>query len=389
MNILDAFQKQIFILPKNNIQEEFPVFLKKIYEVFLDTISKVDEGSIKEKIEANYIKLQQFCDNIIKSANTYYLGLPAKAFFEFEEGMKLIDEFLFPPKGGKVAREMHEPYYRARIGANFQFKRTGMFHMPFEKREYVTTQRFSIPGLPCLYLSNSVYGCWEELGRPDINKMQVSRLKLENYRINILNLSLSPEYLNRHLKILTSEDFLRGEKTSKETLDEQDFLTLNYIMRWPLIAACSIKVDETARTFKPEYIFPQFLLQWVSHNKEVDGIKYFSVRTNPSSEHDHSLFANYAFPVKEIKSKGLCEHLTNSFSITEPVSWEMLSIANPDIVLFNEEKFKNAGLKLGFDTIGAFLELIEGKETIYWRTIFGKIEIELAEMKSEIISSPL
>ena len=302
--------------------------------------------------------------------------------------MSLIDEFLFPLKAGQAVKDIHEPYYRARKGdGSKSLERKDMFHIPFEKKEYVTTQRFSVPGLPCLYLSNSVYVCWEELGRPDINKMQVSRLKLENYRLKYLDLSLSPSYLKRMLTISTSEHCLEGKKTSEQALNEKDYLTLIYIMRWPLIAACSIKVKKPDGAFKPEYIFPQFLLQWVRQNKNIDGIKYFSVRTNINSEHDLSKFANYAFPVKETKPSGLCENLTKSFSITEAVSWEMLTLANPDIVLHDKEKFAKASLKLGFDNMGAYLELIKGKETIYWRTIFGKIEIEMADMTLEIIPS--
>ena len=60
-------------------------------------------------------------------------------------------------------------------------------------------------------------------------------------------------------------------------------------------------------------------------------------------------------------------------------------MANPDIVQHDQEKFKKAGTKLGFDNMGAFLELVKGKETIYWRTIFGKIEIEMTDMPFEVI----
>lgn len=386
MNILEAFEETIFLLPKDYHSDTFPVFLQKIYESFLKTIDKVDTGTIKDKIKNNRTQIESFCYKLIQSVNTYYLGFPAKAYSEFEDAMSLIDEFLFPPKAGQVAKDVHEPYYRARKDAGFKsLERKDMFHIPFENREYVTTQRFSVPGLPCLYLSNSVYVCWEELGRPDINKMQVSRLKLENYRLKYLDLSLSPSYLKRMLKVSTSDHLLEGKKTSEQALNEKDYLTLIYIMRWPLIAACSIKVKKQDGAFKPEYIFPQFLLQWVRQNKNIDGIKYFSVRTNISSEHDLSKFANYAFPVKETKSIGLCENLVKSFSITEPVSWEMLTLANPEIVLHDNEKFAKASTKLGFDNMGAWLELVKGNETIYWRTIFGKIEIEMANMPLEII----
>jgi len=384
MNILDAFNEPIFLLPKNNSRETLPILLKEIYNCFLETIDKVDEGTMQDKIKSNRDNLQSFCDKLIQSVETYYLGFPAQAYFEFEEAMKLIEQFLFPPNAGQIARHGNEPFYRARIGKGTQYTKYQMFHIPFEERECVTTKRFSIPGLPCLYLCNAIYVCWEELGRPDINKMQVSRLKQENPGLKILDLSLSPAHVRKLFAVATADFFLEGKKTVQQSLDERDYY-FPYIMRWPLIAACSIKVKKENATFKPEYIVPQLLLQWVRQTKDIDGIKYFSVRTNFSSEHDFSEWANYAFPVKESKSQGLCDSLTKSFSVTEPVSWEMLTLANPDIVLHSDHKFEKVGLKLGFDNMGAYLEFVKGKETIYWRTIFGKIEIEMADLPFDFL----
>lgn len=386
MTILDALKEPIFLLPKSNDKETFSILLSDIFRSFLATVDKVNEGTIVEKICQKRAVLQQFCESLIKSTNTYHEGFPAKAYVEFEEAMSSIDEFLFPENVGNRTIREFEPYYRARAGKNIQFERKEMFHIPFEKREYVSTQRFSMPGLPCLYLSNSIYVCWEELRRPDINKMQVSRMKLENYRLKFLDLSLTPTYLGKMLETFTKGDILKHtEKTHEKALDGWDVMTLNFLMVWPLVAACSIKVRKQDGAFKPEYIFPQFLLQWVTNNKNIDGIKYFSVEANISSKVDHSQLINYALPVKEIKPTGLCKTLTDSFSTTEAVSWEMLSLANPNITQHDQEKFKEVIRKLGWDNLSATLEFIKGKQILYWHTVFGKIEIELAEMPFEKI----
>lgn len=55
-----------------------------------------------------------------------------------------------------------------------------MFHIPFELRGKAATQRYSIPGLPSLYLGSSCYICWEELHRPDLNTVNSTRLKKDN-----------------------------------------------------------------------------------------------------------------------------------------------------------------------------------------------------------------
>ena len=50
-------------------------------------------------------------------------------------------------------------FFKSRVGDNI-FNRKDMLHIPFNKRELVKTQRFSISGVPCLYLGATSYVCW-------------------------------------------------------------------------------------------------------------------------------------------------------------------------------------------------------------------------------------
>lgn len=385
MNIIDALREPALQLPKYSDETLFTIFLEKSCANFLETIDSIDKGTIAKKIREHRDTLQKFCDGIVQSATTYYHGFPAKAYFEFEQSMKLLEPFLFPEKSGMVTTLEFEPYYRARTGANRQFERKEMFHMPFEKREYVTTQRFSVPGLPCLYLANSVYVCWEELRRPDINKMQVSRFKLENYHIKFLDISMTPSFLSKMLEVTTSSEKSEGSSEPPAmSLNDWDGIVMSFIMKWPLIMSCAIKVKKLDGTFKPEYIFPQFLLQWVTNNKQISGIKYFSVEAHLSSKIDHSQYINYALPIKSFSDTGLCKKLVDSFSLTEPISWEMLTMSNPNVIAKNQQKLENNVQKLGLMN-NLTLELIKGKSMLYTDTVFGKIEIEIAEMTFEKI----
>ena len=74
-------------------------------------------------------------------------------------------------------------------------------------------------------------------------------------------------------------------------------------MTWPLIASCSIQVNDYTDNFKPEYIIPQFLLQWARDNKEIDGIRYSSTHIERNSLQGHSGLSNLVLPVKENKEK--------------------------------------------------------------------------------------
>jgi len=61
----------------------------------------------------------------------------------------------------------------------------------------------------------------------------------------------------------------------------------------------------------------------------------------------------------------------------------MLNLVNPGIVQHNQKKFEEVIQKLGMDNSIAFLEFIKGKPARYWLSIFGKMEIEMAEMPFE------
>ena len=381
MNILETLKLPIFSLPKQSTADIFPIFLKKLYKEFIQTIDSIDEGTITERLKPNKQKLKKFCALIVKSSDTYFAGFPAKAYFEFEEAMSIIEDFLILKNIGTVFNEL-TPYYRARKGYGTEYQKREMFHVPFEEREKVTTQRFSVSGLPCLYLSNSTYVCWEELRRPDINKMQVSRFKLENIRYKFLDISLTSDSMCKILETMSSRESAELSKcTQKEALDSWNNGSLNFIMRWALIAACSIKVKKEDGAFKPEYIFPQFLLQWVTHNKKFDGIKYFSVEANMFQNFDYSKLINYAVPIKETAASGFCKDLKKSFSLTNPVSWELLTIINPEITKHDQEKFSKNIYKLGIDTTGSIFKLVNGMPILYPHTIFGKLEIELSEIQ--------
>ena len=65
-----------------------------------------------------------------------------------------------------------------------------MLHLPKEMRAKSGNYRFSIPGNPSLYLSNSSYGCWIETGFPSEINFNVSPVILDGTQ-KIFNLAVS------------------------------------------------------------------------------------------------------------------------------------------------------------------------------------------------------
>ena len=144
--------------------------------------------------------------------------------------------------------------YRIRIGKNGYEEFTTneeMSHIPFQFNHKVGNERYSMSGFPSLYLGSSVYVCWEEMRRPDIDYANFALFKTAN-TVQVIDLSNKEHY---HF---TNEKFADC-----------------------LVLACSLPVQFPDAPFKPEYIIPQMLLQsLVRYNRDnkneekIAGIKY-------------------------------------------------------------------------------------------------------------------
>lgn len=100
--------------------------------------------------------VEVFHDNLKKMYEEYYLGHQNKAYHAFKSAL----EKQLSGMGIVTAVLPKESLYRGRknVGNN-DYKNAEMFHIKYKLRGRVQTQRFSFPGLPCLYLGGSSYVC--------------------------------------------------------------------------------------------------------------------------------------------------------------------------------------------------------------------------------------
>lgn len=193
-----------------------------------------------------------------------------------------------------------------------------MLHRPYNLRAGANSYRFSIPGVPSLYLANSSYCCWLEARKPPEYKFNVSPALLDGEQM-IFDLVVSIFDIHSdslRQKVLLKENDLNGNIDRIHT-----WLKLIIFM-----IATSYRVKEKGRVFKSEYVISQAIMVACCELK-LDGVAYYSKRV------ESDLLANAAInfvlfaPYRYGKEYGeICEHLKISSSFNY-MSYKQISIS--------------------------------------------------------------
>jgi hypothetical protein len=296
-------------------------------------VNKEDFNSLIKDAKENALLL---CDSVIETLDRYLNGDIFGAYNVFSNVLE-TDKYNFKNNLGIIPNNPH--LYRIRESENPASdirERKDIFHVPLSQRHNVGNTRFSISGLPCLYLGYSLYVCWEELGRPPFHKISFSRFECsddysKNYQPKLMYLNVSPKAIEENF--VTNETFNFIGKTQE--------LLCNYLKVYPLQLACSIPCQYTNAKFQEEYIIPQLLMQWIRDNNDYHGICYRTtsvpqIQSSPfidfiqSSEKyllKEKLLSNYVYPVRNTNGEYCCE-LIKSFELTDPIAYD-LSLACP------------------------------------------------------------
>ena len=330
---------------------EYFADLNKRLTGFTDQISKSGANDNFVKVVVNYR------DAIINAINLYYQGdiidahsAISNLIDDFDENDKIsisnINNSIAFLGGGNEVQ-----FFRARLNSNISdFSAKEMLHIPFGKREIVKSERFSISGLPCLYLANSSYACWIEMGRPEDYKFNVSPVLLDNTQ-KIFNLAVSVRDLRHKYQLCLEENV--------DITDEDIIVYLKLIM---LNIATSYKVNQADRNFKSEYILPQMIML-ACKKRGLDGIAYYSKQVNDELFAsvvgvNLVLFATYR---GEVELSRICEHIT----IGDSFNYSMFK------QLLQSLKYKRYTLRIDGTTrinaIGTFNRQFPYRETEFYK----------------------
>jgi hypothetical protein len=331
-NFISIARNEELSLPKRWDGHDFHDTLKSHYEAYESILSAYTNPT-------DLCKVHSICDRLLKCIEAYHNGFPHMAFWKMNDVMKDLIQFpviIYRKSGWTGAFDQADPLmlFRIRnIQNNTQYRRSDIFHTPYNLRSKVSTCRYSISGYPSLYLGTSLELCCEEAKVGNLIDMTIaSRYKIQrNMRrsngpaIDVIEMAIKlKDFLdfNRddYQEIRGYSTIGRTRKFNEIDLDHVDVMS-SYLYWYPLIAACSFIRVNKRDPFASEYIIPQLLMQWVrneSNEGKLIGIRYFSCSSEKASE----LGFNYVFPVSGKKAshhKEYCKILSQSFKLTDPV----------------------------------------------------------------------
>ena len=253
--------------------------------------------------------------------------------------------------------------------------RKDLFHIPFDQINKIKAYRYSIAGFPCLYMCGGNGGmaglslCWFECGVP-------AKFSWSEYAIDdssgpffLLDLTISP---------FTSALNAVNEFVSALNHTQDPSFIVKMITTYPLMAACSLIVEDKNQNFLPEYIIPQMLLSWVRKNENIRGIAYISC-SNAQWARYYNAF-NVVLPPKKAAKKGHCEKLKKEFKLSQPEFVELSKIFSNREQTFGKVKIYRDKLRnlyvlhFPIETFALIISICDSFLEIYERILNNKVQ---------------
>ncbi len=369
---------------------------KNRIDCYLEAIDKIrkdypDNETIKE-VKKRSISITTFSNKISETLTHYLNGNIKEAYNTFNQaiiGSPAMKNHIYQmtvPLTKLCNRRT--PLFRVRKSESILKNRKELFHIPFSQRHLVSAQRFSVSGLPCLYLGTSIFVCWQEMGKPDFDKLYISSFITddESSQIRILDLGYN---LTSALRSTPSEHSFLFEPERIDEYNNEDYSDfpdpindkVSKLIAWPLVLACNYTKEHEHANFHKEYIIPNLLMQWISSdsNKDISGISYRS--TKILNQKDSDIGINVILPPKmeriTVPNTLYCPELKRTFKVTNPVSWAVFSTlkATPNFHSPTAIRYQTNGPAKGW-----IEDFDESLVEYYDNTTFRKVEVLIHQM---------
>ncbi|HEY7326643.1 MAG TPA: DUF2934 domain-containing protein [Gemmataceae bacterium] len=333
MDAVDFLNSDIVDLPKTRVGD-YPSFMNRLLDDYEAQIRRVITRTFIDHTISNELRrvvpLSADIRNVIRLAVG---GDRVAAYNLLDTALRNLGPHLRALMPSGDMSKVINPLYRFRNAGSKPFSRGGLFHIPFYLRHLVGPMRYSVAGLPSLYLGGSTHVCWRELGCPDLESVAISRFHaIDNTKLRVLNFGHRLPVLAAYVANVPN-DF--SGPTNATTM------IAAHVACWPLVAACSIRVPNRSAPERPEYFVPQLVLEWITKTHQFHGIRYFSTHYTEYPD-DPKTYMNYVFPARTSPTVGYCPELCELFELTEPVLWAQAKAAPP--VTVQRPQYKTRGV---------------------------------------------
>ena len=218
------------------------------------------EAKFISMLEEKIPLIKEICSQIIDVSKKYSQGLIKEAYIKAYDLFDEIYSYFLPSSSNN---ERNRFFYRLR-GGDFRItdlkeskkKKAELFHIKHNKKHLISAYRYSISGFPCLYLASSQELAWFECGMPrQFSYCQMIIDEESENALQLVDFSNRPiDFLsNIHINLLNA----KNDENKKEIIYQY---FLKYIITYPLVAACSIKVTNRNNNFVEEYVIPQIFM---------------------------------------------------------------------------------------------------------------------------------
>lgn len=319
--------KQPFL---SDTEKSFHECLKEKLDLYVKFLKNSDFKEILSENDLNCI--DTVSENIMKSIYEYLKGKSGESY-------KIIDDTLKKQYSNwqNITYKLDKEKFLIRIRPSITnlHNKKELFHIPFTKRHLVAKQRYSIEGLPCLYLSATSYTAWLELNKPSFNELWASGFRSKS-EIPLLDLSYTISKIE--------EDYKKNVANAKQTIDR--------LKIYPFILATSFRVKYPTDSFHEEYIISGKLLQWIVNNTTFMGIRFLSTKLESYNNTHLWSSSNFVIPPRDYKAGEVHnKFLSDLFIMTKPQNWSVLVA------------YSNAGEVEAYSTDGRFEENTTEKVT--------------------------